>query len=458
MVTPTLAHVRTNPMIVDADDEPMHVDRPAPAATRPGSSAASSAPAARPGSSVASSSPAPGLQKARAHRPKASQQDNVNKYIENDDVCLPPGIPIWVEALSQVDTRNRPSAEATKALKSTGYLFPEFGLFLRTKNKAKYLANWLAARSACTFSMGSLTYPPAAPETQDWRTFLGRALRVAPESTAAKTFAPLIQSSLPKQPTLVSSTSTLPAKPAPMLSASASGSSVPRPKKKKKKNPNPSSTSLRYGPARITRLDRLTRLTALFGDAVVLGSIPDNLQWKNVVIPTTDNDSLEKAFTPEITSEILWELCELNWRFELLALDRQLRPDLWTTNLRESCVTDVFFTDDPFGDKSFLVERVPSENLGLAALEPRHRYHNVLALGELMMDWPMHPQELKEMKKFGLFNTADRNFEQRLDAAERHFARVYCQTFADTFGRAPICPRRIPLCAMKSVPAASTST
>ncbi|KAF8237227.1 hypothetical protein L208DRAFT_1248825, partial [Tricholoma matsutake] len=135
--------------------------------------------------------------------------------------------------------------------------------------------------------------------------------------------------------------------------------------------------------------------------------------------------------------KILWELTELNFHFELLALDKHasgLSPHRGEHE-RQAMVLKCF--DVP----SLVVTNVQRANFGLQAHDWRERLPFLLAVRALMRDWdglkPM-PLLLPDLASHNMYTEAD------VQQLEDHIARFYMQTFYHLFGRAAVVPTRLP--------------
>jgi hypothetical protein len=134
-----------------------------------------------------------------------------------------------------------------------------------------------------------------------------------------------------------------------------------------------------------------------------------------------------------LSQEILWDVFEHSFRFDLLALDMLLARVEWETNRieRMECLRSVF----P-GEGSFLVDKIPDKNEGLGAEEWTHKIDFLNNLARVMKSWPGPPD--------CVFQSGETN-EQNTDVLEQKLAIYYCQTLYENFGRPPVLPRRIPV-------------
>jgi len=128
--------------------------------------------------------------------------------------------------------------------------------------------------------------------------------------------------------------------------------------------------------------------------------------------------------------EVLWELAELNFWFELAALDGRMSG---LVSDRYHCVTACF--PDAAETESLLVVKLEcaDQGLGSSNWEQRARYLHVLK--RLMMGWTACtlPEIIK--KEQIIWKASE------LDLLEEAVTKIYTQEFYDHFRRAPIVPR-----------------
>jgi hypothetical protein len=142
-----------------------------------------------------------------------------------------------------------------------------------------------------------------------------------------------------------------------------------------------------------------------------------------------------------IMREILWELYELNFTYELQALDRRACIGLNTNDLtavyeRERIIMRCF----PFLTYKQPTKPMPTTNRGLASNNATERLPYLLQLAKLMSSW--------EGDKPAIFALHERTLRESISLAqiadlERAVARFYCQTFYNYFGRAAQIPHRL---------------
>jgi hypothetical protein len=138
------------------------------------------------------------------------------------------------------------------------------------------------------------------------------------------------------------------------------------------------------------------------------------------------------------TQNIVWELAELNFRFELLALDERASSHSRDEDTRQGLILQCLSTHD------LLVTDTQQGNVGLASVEWRKRLPCLLSLRTLMRDWKESigpkptPLILPDLPSVEHYSEQD---VQLLEDAVTHF---YTQSFFHFFGRAAIIPVRLP--------------
>lgn len=433
------------PIDVDADSESMDVDAGSSAANaipidldvpsagsadnlsqldeldRPSSEQSRMAPVLQPPPPIHSGGSQEAATGKRTSGGTSPANDPREKFKEIKHDSLPPGIPVWVDALSKVDTTRVKFQEATDRLVMAGYIFPDFSTFLKTAKSDVFFVNWLVTRCAHISAVGAQTYTAHASSNQTWRTFLGRALKLAPnafEGLAPETFSNVLTEK--------------------DIEASYGPPTLGR------KNPDGSVAASASRRKKIPNDQRWKQILALFQDEPNPPLTPAKLFFHDHVIQTDNFSTIRKSLSPQVSAEIIWELCELNFRFELLALDRVLRPDLWVPEnaaIREEEVQQVFFGD------SVLLNSIPERNCGLAATFWTERIPFVTALRNIMKDWYAQDTRSQTRRLWSRFIPTPSTpcGEQELEKLESELAKLYCQTFFENFARAAICPRRIPV-------------
>ncbi|RXW13030.1 hypothetical protein EST38_g12822 [Candolleomyces aberdarensis] len=162
-------------------------------------------------------------------------------------------------------------------------------------------------------------------------------------------------------------------------------------------------------------------------------------------------EDLEQALTPEISAEVLYELRETTFRLELMALDQVLAPHKWggretsdgdgdslvQVRLQQEMALRHVFPVQP-GEQvaEIFISMIPNVDRGLAAEFWADRHPFVKQLHSLMLDWEGCPKAVREAPT----SPGPNNTPQ----LEKLVVGYYCQTFATSFGRAPVTPCRLP--------------
>ena len=130
---------------------------------------------------------------------------------------------------------------------------------------------------------------------------------------------------------------------------------------------------------------------------------------------------------------ILWKLYELNFRFELLALDARLtHASDKSPEARQRVIKPCF------EGASLLVPEVQHAAWGLAAPRWNHRIPYLLALWKVMKTWASCPEGLT-----GTVQQSELDYtEKEILDLEHQLATFYTQSFFNVFGRAAIVPHR----------------
>ena len=131
-----------------------------------------------------------------------------------------------------------------------------------------------------------------------------------------------------------------------------------------------------------------------------------------------------------LVRSILWELYELNFRYELYVLDRAIVPEHWTTSeawARQTLLHSIFPSGSGLG---MLSEPLPQElhELGIGAhnMEVALPYTNNFC--ELLSAWPGAPSRLQSPAKMDGRENSE-CFESFFTACQ-----FYLQTTFDFFG------------------------
>jgi hypothetical protein len=324
----------------------------------------------------------------------ARNQPNANrdKWKDVASDLVPPSIPVWVEALQCVD-KDWSRIRADLPRSQQGYMFPDPNSLagLSPTQQGKKIANWLAVRAGtytrCFHHAGIL--PPVAPAAT-WRTLL---------NTDATTII--------------------------------SGEPVLNAKGKE------------------TKASQVRRVAKeIFGEELVaqLKGGVEELWWHETALQVNQQSIVD--LDPNIVREVIWELFEHNFRYELLLLDMVAARSQWHDRedhvgqpyaafARRETIREVFGDDGKFilwGDP------FPTCNSGFQAEALDMRLPNLERLRKVMLDWPEVPSVLDHS-----FYSEPGKERYSVAVLERHVVKFYCQTFFDYFGRPPIVPHRIPI-------------
>ncbi|KAI1788510.1 hypothetical protein LXA43DRAFT_894450 [Ganoderma leucocontextum] len=151
--------------------------------------------------------------------------------------------------------------------------------------------------------------------------------------------------------------------------------------------------------------------------------------WFKTRLPTLDE---------RLCPLIIWEVCELGFRHELLALDRLLVPGRdgnFDEEQREELLGRIFVDHSPF-----CVADLPTERAGLSGPTPFHRVPYLESFRRVMARWPRAPASLYQR---GAITTSLSPAE--ITSREEELVEFYVNTFFEQSGRAPIIPHAVPI-------------
>lgn len=134
-------------------------------------------------------------------------------------------------------------------------------------------------------------------------------------------------------------------------------------------------------------------------------------------------------FTLEETREIIWEVAETGFRFELCALDRKASGKQRVSEVKD-CFAGHMLVGIPL--------HFAKQGWAATALEERHRY--IARTARLMLDWSTksaQPKILQRVLERRPWSSANM---QELETA---VCRYYTQAFWEHFGRAAVLPMRL---------------
>lgn len=159
----------------------------------------------------------------------------------------------------------------------------------------------------------------------------------------------------------------------------------------------------------------------------IFGRPPDRLNimeasWRGHTIPwgtVFHHNSL-------LVKEIMWDVHQSSFQYDVIALDRYLVPALWASHKYErlDALCKIFGCSD-----AFVYEDGILEDRGIAAVDAYDRNNAYAAFASLMEAWPSVSEWMG--------GAGDRRSPDRI-------AFRYCSTFANTFGRPPVLPKMVP--------------
>lgn len=162
--------------------------------------------------------------------------------------------------------------------------------------------------------------------------------------------------------------------------------------------------------------------------------------WRGVAYEVVDGAVVDMGPTP--VKEILWELSELNWRYEVLTLDKFAAPHMWAdedaAGARTSAILAIFAPS-----ASFVLTHAPfpTENSIISAPTPHARLQAFTALRRVMADWPACPESIKQIMPDCVPSSSE---SPEIGLAEAQTMLFYCQTFYEYFCRPPVLPCVLP--------------
>lgn len=292
-----------------------------------------------------------------------------------------------------------------------GYAFPDPGLFIGVttpEGQAKFFYNWLKYRPAMINRLAGHNSNAKPLSSQEWRTMLHLPI---PELPAPHP-QPQATSSLPL--------SLLPTRPTSQPSARAA-------------EPTRSAK-------RLEEIQSLIR-DCLKVDGIQLIETPANeMVWQDQqLIPGELPDQ-------RLAQEILWELYELNFRFEFMALDLRAHtgPAASTDHFSREALLLQCFPGRVAG--SFLVAPTELAHQGLAAATWQDRAPFISAVKQVMSTWTGFDEVNERCSAVDLHVKKHvQSYSQReIEATELALATFYTQSFYNFFGCAAIVPRRLP--------------
>ncbi|KAI1782075.1 hypothetical protein LXA43DRAFT_1104832 [Ganoderma leucocontextum] len=167
----------------------------------------------------------------------------------------------------------------------------------------------------------------------------------------------------------------------------------------------------------------------IFAEADFAGRDKGPIDWQGYSVSELSDD---------IGPKVLWEVFELGFRYELLAVERFLRPQHTPRDgaLQDDLVGELF----PEG----VVHTVPflpsSHTSGLFAGIPHRKIKVLNAFKAVLHKWPGCPTVITQQEPLRLSDTPS-----CIEAVEFNLASFYVHTFFRLSGRAPIVPHLFPM-------------
>ncbi|TFK60990.1 hypothetical protein BDN72DRAFT_778742, partial [Pluteus cervinus] len=294
---------------------------------------------------------------------------------------LPPALPIWAAALRNINQYNMSSFSAENDGVDLSYVFPEpvgFVTVQNTDRRRSMIDTWLRFRPALLYRLTNATSNATSMPARVWKNFLS---------------IDFLESD---------------------------------PNKKSKDNTGTSGISKS---AKTLAYAKDFYQSLLNEDGVV---VLDSSHSSSPVVPWRG-----KPFDTLVESdfrEIFWEINELNFRFEFMALDSRLSTDA-DKPFHQDDVNECF----PASTGSLLVVDVAKANSGMASALLDQRGRALLAIRTLMQNWRGSPPPLITSTHPIAWNQVN-----NLDHLEVEIAKFYTQSFFNTFHRAPVIPRWLP--------------
>jgi hypothetical protein len=195
------------------------------------------------------------------------------------------------------------------------------------------------------------------------------------------------------------------------------------------------------GDKKATKAEKLRNAVRhLFGDELLakLQGEVESVAWHEVSLQVRDHAIVD--LDANIVKEIIWELFEHNFRYEVVALDMAAAPSKWVD---DEAITRKDFISHIFGCPGKFViwsDPFPRRNDGVQTICMDSRKFRLEFLHRIVKDWPDVPPIISN----SCFLETPTNYK-KLEALEAEVVYFYCQSFFDYFGRPPIVPHRIPI-------------
>ena len=142
----------------------------------------------------------------------------------------------------------------------------------------------------------------------------------------------------------------------------------------------------------------------------------------------------------DLAPAVVWEVFELGFRYELLALDRYIRPSEKRSRQEEARREDLLAKVFPGGWLRAVDSLPTASTSGLFAALPQRRVSALNAFRTVLMRWPGCPESITSASELQSHDSTE-----TILGLELHLASFYVDTFFFYSGRAPIVPHLYPL-------------
>lgn len=326
----------------------------------------------------------------RPHDDHLALLPNRDKWAPPQSDLMPPMCPEWRAALPAVNRSAQRRTSVHKARAGLMYPDPAYLVSVAHVNRALVVAAWLSIRPACC---GQMLYPtismmPVIPAAV-WRQFFWIYRR---------------------QPVVTG-----------VLAASTADTG---------------------DPAVDCKLDAATEAAkAMFGPELVntMNKTSREVFWRATAYDVVEGRVVNMGH--KAIREIVWELAELNWRYELLTLDKFAAPHMWLdSDGAFSRVSTILLVSGH--SSSFILTNAlfPACNFSVSADSRAGRLKAFTALRRIMADWQGCPAAIKEAISDYVPSSSECPEARVVEAQTMLF---YCQSFFDYFRSPPVLPCRL---------------
>ncbi|KAK1234307.1 hypothetical protein PQX77_002490 [Marasmius sp. AFHP31] len=332
------------------------------------------------------------------HNPKTHSTPLVerNKFVDVVSSVMPVTLPTWGAASSQVGQHFDPNTPAIRGA-HPGYALPDPNFVAGTANevvRAQYVTTLLKLRPLLHYRLRSPTFSPLKP--QQWRSIVGMEAHSTQTGTRVDARRIAMASMLKEC----------------LISGQMEVSSILQMSRSRAQRHS-------QGTFDIDRLDRAP------------------VQWAG-------QDYDQAGMPPvQVAQQLLWELFEINFRYELVALDRHCHTTTASKGEREM---EVLCTIRHF-EGAMIPAGVESSKQGFASEDLYERRDALLGLFTVMQGWSGGRFALTRtlLEGGGGVKKWERQDirQQELERFEQALVLHYVSTFATVFGRAPLLPHRL---------------